>query len=70
VGTVSKVLTGLVQVDGYGAPGASGSAVFDRRGRVVGVLYGGQRDSDGKIVYAVPSHLLVRFLETQGLLRR
>ncbi|HXV90656.1 MAG TPA: trypsin-like peptidase domain-containing protein [Gemmatimonadales bacterium] len=70
VGTVSKVLTNLVQVDGYGAPGASGSAVFDRRGRVVGVLFGGQRESDGRIVYAVPSHLLVRFLESQGLLRR
>lgn len=70
VGTVSKVLTNLVQVDGYGAPGASGSAVFDRRGRVIGVLFGGQRESDGRIVYAVPSHLLVRFLEGQGLLRR
>lgn len=70
VGTVSKVLTNLVQVDGYGAPGASGSAVFDRRGRVVGVLFGGQRESDGRIVYAVPSHLLVQFLESQGLLRR
>jgi len=70
VGTVSKVLTNLVQVDGYGAPGASGSAVFDRRGRVIGVLFGGQAEADGRIVYAVPSHLLVRFLETQGLLRR
>jgi S1-C subfamily serine protease len=70
VGTVSKVLTNLVQVDGYGAPGASGSAVFDRRGRVVGVLFGGQRESDGRIVFAVPSHLLVQFLESQGLLRR
>jgi S1-C subfamily serine protease len=70
VGTVSKVLTNLVQVDGYGAPGASGSAVFDRRGRVIGVLFGGQRESDGRIVYAVPSYLLVRFLEAQGLLRR
>jgi S1-C subfamily serine protease len=70
VGTVSKVLTNLVQVDGYGAPGASGSAVFDRRGRVIGVLFGGQPQSDGRIVYAVPSHLLAQFLETQGLLRR
>ena len=70
VGTVSKVLANLVQVDGYGAPGASGSAVFDRRGQVIGVLFGGQAESDGRIVYAVPSHLLVRFLESQGLLRR
>ena len=44
--------------------------VFDRRGRVIGVLFGGQRESDGRIVYAVPSYLLAQFLETQGLLRR
>lgn len=69
VGTVSRVLSNLVQVDGYGAPGASGSAVFDRQGRVIGVLFGGQRESDGRIVYAVPGHLLVQFLETRGLLR-
>ncbi len=70
VGTVSRVLSNLVQVDGYGAPGASGSAVFDRQGRVIGVLFGGQRESDGRIVYAVPGHLLVQFLEARGLLRR
>jgi S1-C subfamily serine protease len=70
VGTVSRVLSSLVQVDGYGAPGASGSAVFDRDGRVIGVLYGGQRESDGRIVFAVPGHLLVQFLEARGLLAR
>jgi len=70
VGTVSRVLTNLVQMDGYGAPGASGSAVFNRDGRVIGVVFGGQRESDGRIVYAVPSHLLLQFLESRGLLRR
>lgn len=67
VGTVSRVLSNLVQVDGYGAPGASGSAVFNREGRVIGVLFGGQREADGRIVFAVPSHLLVRFLGSQGI---
>jgi len=55
VGTVSKVLHAVVQVDGYGAPGSSGSPVFGRDGRVVAVLYGGERESQGKIIYAVPA---------------
>jgi len=62
VGTVSKVLSSVVQVDGYGAPGSSGSPIFDRGGYVVGVLYGGNRESQGKIIYAVPAHLVLEYL--------
>jgi S1-C subfamily serine protease len=62
VGTVSKALSHLVQVDGYGAPGSSGSPMFDRTGRVVAVLYGGNRESQGKIIYAVPAGLVVDYL--------
>lgn len=57
-GTVSKVLPTLVQVDGYGAQGSSGSPIFDENGRVVAVLYGSERDSAGRIIYGVP----VRFV--------
>ena len=57
-GTVSKVLPTLVQVDGYGAQGSSGSPIFDANGRVVAVLYGSERDSAGRIIYGVP----VRFV--------
>jgi S1-C subfamily serine protease len=64
VGTVSKALSGLVQVDGYGAPGSSGSPIFDRTGRVAAVLYGGNRESQGKIIYAVPASQIVAYLST------
>jgi len=62
VGTVSKVLAGLVQVDGYGAPGSSGSPMFDRKGRVAAVLYGGEPNSAGKVIYAVPAQMVVDYL--------
>jgi len=62
VGTVSKVLPDVMQVDGYGAPGSSGSPIFGRDGRVVGVLYGGERESQGRIVYAVPAGRVAEYL--------
>jgi hypothetical protein len=62
VGTVSKALPTVVQVDGYGAPGSSGSPIFDRSGRVAAVLYGGNRESQGRIIYAVPANQVVAYL--------
>ncbi len=62
VGTVSKALANVVQVDGYGAPGSSGSPIFDRTGRVAAVLYGGNRESQGKIIYAVPASQVTEYL--------
>ena len=59
LGTVSKMLADTLQFDAYAAPGSSGSAVFDARGFVVGVLFGGQGESNGRIIYAVPSEKLV-----------
>jgi putative serine protease PepD len=53
-GTVSKALPDLLQIDGYGAPGASGSPIFDASGALLAVLYGGEPGSNGRIVYAVP----------------
>jgi S1-C subfamily serine protease len=52
-GMVSKTVDGVVQIDAYAAHGSSGSPVFDRRGAVVGVVYGGPREGNGRIVYAV-----------------
>ena len=61
-GTVSKALPDLLQIDGYGAQGASGSPVFDADGRLVGVLYGGETSSNGRIVYAVPVNYVTALL--------
>ena len=69
VGTVSKALTAVVQVDGYGAPGSSGSPIFDRDGKLIAVLYGGQGESQGKIIFAVPAYIVADYLKTLGLMR-
>lgn len=62
--TVTRVLPDLVQLDGYGAVGASGSPVFGAGGGLAGMVYGGQPESGGRIVYAVPAAAI------EGLLGR
>jgi S1-C subfamily serine protease len=63
---VSKLLADTLQFDAFAAPGSSGSAVFDARGFVVGVLFGGQTESNGRIVYAVPSDKLAAQMPAEG----
>jgi S1-C subfamily serine protease len=53
-GTVSKNLADVLQIDAYAGQGSSGSPVFNTSGEVIGVVYGGARESAGRIVYAVP----------------
>ena len=65
-GTVSRTISHVLQVDGYGAPGSSGSPVFNRAGRVVGVLYGGEKASQGRLIYAVPVARLRALLREAG----
>ncbi len=71
VGTVSKAIDGTLQLDGFAAQGSSGSPVFDARGFVVGVIYGGATESGGRIVYAVPAERLAAQLpaEARAILR-
>ena len=65
-GTVSKRLTDVLQIDSYAGKGSSGSPVLDVRGNVVGVIYGGEAESRGRIVYAVPAERLSAFLIEAG----
>ncbi len=65
-GTVSKRLSDVLQIDSYAGKGSSGSPVFDVRGNVVGVIYGGEAESQGRIVYAVPAERLAAFLTSAG----
>ena len=64
-GTVSKVLPDLVQIDAWAGQGSSGSPVFDATGRVTAVVFGGARESGGRIVYAVPVGHVRKLLERQ-----
>ncbi len=66
LGTVSKVLADTLQFDAYAASGSSGSAVFDARGFVIGVLFGGQTESNGRIIYAVPGTKLAAQMPPEG----
>ena len=65
-GTVAKRVDDLLQLDSYAAEGESGTPVFGPDGYVVGVVWGGERGSQGHIVYAVPSDKLVTFLGTDA----
>lgn len=71
VGTVSKTLGDNIQLDVYAAQGSSGSPVFDARGLVIGVLFGAARESNGRIVYSVPSARLAAQLpaDAAGVIR-
>ena len=53
-GSVTRVLPTLIQFDGFGVEGSSGSPVFDHNGSVVGLVYGGQAGGRGRILYSVP----------------
>jgi S1-C subfamily serine protease len=69
VGTVSKALAAVIQVDAYGAPGSSGSPIFDHEGKVIAMLYGGERESQGKIIFAVPAYVVADYLKSLNLTR-
>lgn len=64
-GTVSKNTSSVLQIDSFATHGSSGSPVFGSSGRVIGVVFGGDRNAGGRIVYAVPSQRLAEFIPEQ-----
>jgi len=53
----------VLEVQGYGAAGASGSPIFDRGGQLAGVLFGGRTEAGGQqVLYAVPAAAVARLL--------
>ena len=55
VGTVSKTIPAVMQIDAFASEGSSGSPVFGADGSIEGIVYGGAPDAAGRIVYAVPA---------------
>jgi pSer/pThr/pTyr-binding forkhead associated (FHA) protein/V8-like Glu-specific endopeptidase len=54
-GTIGKILPdSLLQLDAYSTTGASGSPILDRQGHVIGIEFGGLRESAGRIVLGLP----------------
>jgi S1-C subfamily serine protease len=62
-GTVRRVTPALIEVDGYGVSGSSGGPVFNAQGRVVGMIFGGDPQSTGRIVYAIPTFRIINLLD-------
>jgi S1-C subfamily serine protease len=65
-GTIRRADTSVVELDGYGTNGSSGSPVFNAAGEVAGVVYGGESRSFGRVVYAVPARVVTELLSRVG----
>lgn len=61
-GVIQEVSGAQVQVQGYGAVGASGSPILDGNGEVVAIVFGGRADPEGHSVFGVPAPAAERLL--------
>lgn len=62
-GVVDRVDRYVLEIQGYGERGASGSPVFDATGRVVGVVYGGRElEEGGRRLVGTPADAILRLL--------
>jgi S1-C subfamily serine protease len=64
MGTISKLVRDILQIDSFASHGSSGSPVFDQHGHVIGVVYGGPADAAGRIAYAVPAGRIAELLKS------
>jgi S1-C subfamily serine protease len=63
VGTISKSIAGVLQIDAFASEGSSGSPVFSEDGSIAGIVYGGAPEAAGRIVYAVPGAAIATLLQ-------
>jgi S1-C subfamily serine protease len=63
-GNISKSITGTLQIDAYATHGSSGSPVIDTHGHVIGVVWGGDPHSNGRIVFAVPAEKISELVKS------
>ena len=61
-GVIAARSAKLLEITGYGATGSSGSPVFNARGEVIGIVFGGRGERGNHQVVAVPSTLANRLL--------
>lgn len=61
-GIVQAAGPDVLEVNGYGVEGSSGSPVFDGDGTVIGVLFGGRVDNGERTLFAVPTGRALAFL--------
>jgi S1-C subfamily serine protease len=61
-GIVSAVADDMLEVNGYGVEGSSGSPLIDDSGEVVGVLFGGTMEDGERTLFAVPANRAAAFL--------
>jgi len=53
-GSVTSVSDSLLELDAFSGTGASGSPIFDRNGKVIGVLYGGRGGASSTVIVGLP----------------
>ena len=62
MGVVTRVSPKEIELLGAGAPGSSGSPVFDQYGVLVGIVFGGRGSGTGHTLLATPVRVLYQLL--------
>ena len=63
-GVIRGTTESAIELHGYGSVGASGSPIFDSRGEVIGVVFGGRAEADGHLVYGVPAPTVSQLMDS------